>query len=360
MNIYGAARAIHQILAGYADGDAISNEARWLREIFRRAGHRSEIYADPSRVSPSLKTDCRSLVDYAARSGDLCLYHYGIASPATEVFLATPAKKIMVYHNITPTEYFTGFDDTVAAQLRAARVALRETARRTDAIWADSQFNAAELKAEGIDGVKVFPLLFLPERLDMPPEPLILEKFAGPLKNILFVGRIVPNKRIEDLILAFAWFHMVINPFSRLIIVGSHRSAPRYLTMLRMLVGDLDLPNVCFEDFASPAGLLAYYRVADLFVSTSAHEGYCLPLVEAMNHGIPVIAHAAGGMPEAMDGAGVLYEDLAPTELGALFDRVLTDAVLRKEVLASQRQRVLRAQDRNLEAEVKTLMDGML
>ena len=184
---------IHQILVGYADGDAISNEAGQLREIFRRGGHCSEIYVDPSRVSPSLKTDCRSLADYAGRSGDLCLYHYGIASPAAEVFLASPAKKIMVYHNITPAEYFAGFDDAVAAQLRAARGALREVARRSDAVWTVSRFNAAELKAEGIDGVKVFPLLFSPSPPGMPPEPLILAKFAGPLKNILAVGRIVPN-----------------------------------------------------------------------------------------------------------------------------------------------------------------------
>ena len=351
---------IHQILAGYADGDAISNEAIQLRQIFRRWGHRSEIYVDPSRVSPSLKTDCRSLADYAAGESDLCLHHYGIASPATEVFLASPAKKIMVYHNITPAEYFAGFDDAVAAQLRAARLALREVARRSDAVWADSHFNAAELKAENIDGVKVFPLLFSPERPAIPPDPLILKKFAGPLKNILFVGRIAPNKRVEDLILAFAWYHLAINPFSRLIIIGSNRSAARYYTMLRMLVGDLDLSNVCFEGFVSPARLLAYYRVADLYVSASEHEGYCLPLVEAMDHGIPVIARVAGGTPEAMDGAGVLYEDLTPAELGALFDRVLTDAALRKEILISQQRRVQRAKDRNLEAEVQALMAGML
>lgn len=351
---------IHQILAGYADGDAISNEAGQLREIFRRWGHNSEIYADPSHVSPSLKTDCRSLADYTAGESDICLHHYGIASPAAEVFLAAAAKKIMVYHNITPAEYFVGFDDAVAAQLRAARLALRDVARRSNAVWTVSQFNAAELKAEGINGVKVFPLPFSPERLDMPPDTRVIANFPGPLKNILFVGRIAPNKRVEDLILAFAWYHRAINPYSRLLIVGSHRSAPRYFTMLRMLVGDLDLPNVCFEGFASPAGLRAYYRVADLYVSTSEHEGYGLPLVEAMDHGIPVIARAAGGTPEAMDGAGVLYEDLAPAELGALFDRVLTDTALRSEILASQQERVQRAKDRNLEAEVKVLMAGML
>ncbi|MFA5343751.1 MAG: glycosyltransferase [Kiritimatiellia bacterium] len=351
---------IHQILAGYADGDAISNEAALLREIFRRWGHKSEIYADLSRVSPSLTTDCRALADYTAGASDICLHHYGIASPATGVFLASAARKIMVYHNITPAEYFGGFDDAVAAQLRAARLALPEVARRSDAVWTVSQFNAAELQAAGIANVKVFPLLFPPTPPDLPPDPLILKKFAGPLKNILFVGRIAPNKRIEDLILAFAWYHRALNPFSRLIIIGSKRSAARYYTMLRMLAGDLDLSNLCFEGFVSSARLSAYYRTADLYVSASAHEGYCLPLVEAMAHGIPVIARAAGGTPEAMDGAGVLYDDLAPAELGALFDRVLTDAALREEIIASQSRRVRRARERNPESEVQALMAGML
>lgn len=351
---------IHQILAGYADGDAISNEAILLRDIFRRWDHSSEIYADPVHVSPSLMADCRSLANYTAQPGDVCLHHYGIASPAAGVFLASAAKKILVYHNITPAEYFAGFDDAVAGQLREARRILRAVAGRSDAVWTVSRFNAAELASEGIEGVKVFPLLFAPARADLAPEPLIIKKFAGSLKNILFVGRLAPNKRVEDLIMAFAWYHIAINPFSRLIIVGSKRSAARYYTMLRMLIGDLNLPNVCFEGFAAPAGLEAYYRVADLYVSTSAHEGYCLPLVEAMAHGIPVIARDAGGTPEAMDGAGVLYENLDPAELAVLMDRVLTDRALRGEILASQQERVQRARARDLEAEVKALMAGML
>lgn len=351
---------IHQIMAGYADGDAISNEAVQLRRIFREWGLGSEIYVDPACVSPSLRQDCRSLSDYTAAAGDICLHHYGIASPATEAFLQSPARKIMVYHNITPAEYFIGFDDAVAARLRTARSVLREVSRSSDAVWTDSCFNASELKAEGIDAVQVLPLPFSSEGLDGPPDSQIINAYAGPEKNILFVGRIAPNKRIEDTIQAFAWYHRMINSHSRLLIVGSPRSAPRYYTMLRMLVGDLDLPNVCFAGFAAPAGLSSYYRVADLYVSTSEHEGYCLPLVEAMAHGVPVIARAAGGTPEAMDGAGVLYEDLAPAELGALFDRVLTDTALRTELLASQQQRMQRATDRNLDAELKTLLAGML
>ena len=351
---------IHQILAGYADGDAISSEAILLREVFRRWGHGSEIYVSPDRVSPSLKGDCRPLAEYSARPADLCLHHYGIASPAVEVFLASPARKIMIYHNITPAEYFTGFDNEVAAQLRAARGALREVARRADAVWTVSRFNAAELKAEGVEGVKVFPLLFSPQPPGLAPDPLIIEKFAGPMHNILFVGRLVPNKRVEDLIQAFAWYHMTLDPFSRLIVVGSQQSAARYFSMLKMLMGDLDLTTVCFAGFASDADLAAYYRIAHLYVSASAHEGYCRPLLEAMDHGIPVIARAAGGTPEAMQDAGVLYEDLPPQELAALMHRVLTDASLRGEVLRSQAERIRRERERPVEAELKALLAGLV
>ncbi len=351
---------IHQILAGYADGDAISSEAILLRGIFRRWGHASEIYASPERVSPSLQGDCRLLAEYTAQPADLCLHHYGIASPAVGAFLASPARKIMIYHNITPAEYFTGFDNEVAAQLRTARGALREVARQADAVWTVSRFNAQELKAAGIEGVKVFPLLFSPQLPGLAPNPLIVKKFAGPLRNILFVGRIAPNKRVEDLIQAFAWYHMTLDPFSRLIVVGSQQSAARYFNMLKMLTGDLDLTTAYFAGFASDADLAAYYRTANLYVSTSGHEGYCRPLLEAMDHGIPVIARAAGGTPEAMQDAGILYEDLSPQELAALMHRVLTDADLRAAVLCSQAERIRRERERPVEAELRNLLGDWL
>ena len=348
---------IDQIMAGYADGDAISNLAVQLRGIFRSWGHESDICADPAHVSPSLRHDCRPLPACAARTGDICLHHYGIASPATEAFLASPARRIMVYHNITPAEFYDGFDDSVAARLREARATLPRVIGGSDAVWTVSRYNASELRAAGAAEPLVLPLPYAPPGNDCQPDGRIGAKFAGPLKNILYVGRIAPNKRLEDLIRAFAWYHRACNPFSRLIIVGSTWGTPRYYTMLRMLVGDLDLENVCFEGFAPEAGLQAYYQLADLYVSTSAHEGYCLPLVEAMSQGTaPVLARAVGGTPEAMDGAGVLYENLTELELGALFDRLLTDDTLRAEVVESQRQRVRRGLARDLAGEVRMLM----
>lgn len=351
---------IHQILAGFADGDAISQEAVLLRDIFRNWGCASDIFANTDSVSPGLRADCRPLSDYTAASDDVCFHQYSIASPAADVFISSRARKILVYHNITPAEFFTGFDDGITARLRQARDTLRDMISQVDEVWAVSHFNAEELKAAGARGVKVFPLLFNSNSIDQEPDPVIIERFTRTLKNILCVGRIAPNKRIEDLILAFAWYNKSINPYSRLIIVGSERSAPRYYMMLRMLVGELDLPNVCFEGFASAAGLSAYYEVADVYVCPSAHEGYCLPLIEAMHKGVPVIARNIGGMPEAMYGAGVLYDGLDPLELAELMHRVLSDSALREDILRSQQKRMERLRERRIDTELKTLMAGLL
>ena len=351
---------IHQILAGFADGDAISGEAIQMRKILRGWGFESHIYCDPARVSPSLCNQCFALDEYSATAEDICLHHYGINSPSTDLFLSSPSRKIIIYHNITPEEYFRGFDDDVAAQLGAGRERLRDICRYVDGVWTVSGFNASELRELGVENVRVFPLLFSPAALDLEPEPQIISKFAGGLKNILFVGRIAPNKRVEDLIRAFAWYNKVLNPYSRLIIVGSNRSAPRYYAMLRMLAGDLDMPNVCFEGFASPAGLAAYYRVADLYACASVHEGYCLPLLEAMHCDVPVVARAAGGMPEAMDGAGVLYSGLDAASLAELFDAILSGRDLKNRILASQRERMQRLRDRDPALELRELLSAWI
>lgn len=351
---------IHQILAGFAEGDAISHEAVQLRDIFRRWGHAADLFADPRHVAPGLLAECRPLGDYVGRPGDICLHHYGVVSPAADLFFASPSRRILVYHNITPAEYFAGMDDDLADRLRSARAALSGIERRVDDIWAVSRFDADDLRAAGVRKIKVFPLLYRPPPAALQPDRRVLAQAADDLETIMFVGRLAPNKRVEDLIQAFAWYHRGINPHSRLLIIGSPRSAPRYGAMLRMLTGDLDLANVCFEGFASTAGLEAYYRIADLYVCASEHEGYCLPLLEAMDRGIPVIARAAGGMPEAMNGAGVLYDDLKPEELAALMGRVLADSALREEILRSQAERMRRERERPVEAELKVLLDGCL
>ncbi|MBN1676182.1 MAG: glycosyltransferase [Kiritimatiellae bacterium] len=352
-------RRIDQVLAGFADGDAISHEALLLQAVLRGQGLRSEIYVVPDRIGPTMHERCRPLNEYGAGPDDVLVYHYAIACEADALFLGAQARKVVRYHNITPAEYFDGFSDAIARNLRAGRAALGPICEAAQAVWAVSEFNAAELRALGLKPVAVLPLLFSPEQFSRNPDPGVTAKFGGPLRNILFVGRMVPNKRVEDLILAFAWYNAAVNPHSRLVLVGSDRSCPAYFAMLRLWAAVLDMPNVCFEGFASPEGLAAYYRMADAFVCASDHEGYGLPLLEAMHHGVPVLAKAIGGVPESMAGAGVLFDGCAPRELAELIDRVFTDETLRAEILASQRARMQAVYERDAGAEVKALLDAL-
>ncbi len=351
---------IDQLLAGFADGDAISHHARMVRDLLREMGFASDIFVEPTRVSPTLRDEFKPLSDYTAGPRDVCLFHYSIACPAAEAYLRTPARKVLIYHNITPAEFFRGYDDRLFDQLTAARHQLADMCRTADAVWAVSRFNASELEALGARNVQIVPLPLPRAMLDIPPDPLVTGKFTRDLTTLLFVGRLAPNKRVEDLIQAFAWYYRAINPYSRLLLVGSAQSCPRYATMLRMLVGDLDMPNVCFEGFASPAGLTAYYRAADVYLCTSAHEGFGLPLIEAMYYGVPVVARSTGGTPEAMGNAGVRYDELSAPELAALIHRVVSQPDLRSDILNAQQVRVQEMLNRPLAQELRELLAGLL
>jgi glycosyltransferase involved in cell wall biosynthesis len=351
--------SLHQLVSGFAGGDAISHEALALRDICRGAGFTADIFAPAERIAPHMRPVCRPLDEFPGRQTDIVLLHYSIASPATDCFLASSARRILIYHNITPAEYFRPYDDEMAARLSEARRALPDIARQAEAVWADSAFNAVELAQCGIDKARIFPLLFTPQTYDLPPDPQVLARFSRPMTNLLFVGRMAPNKCIEDLIRAFAHFN-ALTPQSRLLIVGSAQSAPAYYAMLRLYAAELELPNVCFEHFASPAGLAAYYTVADVFVTTSRHEGYCLPVVEAMYKNVPVIARRTGGVPEAMGNAGVLFDALQPAELAELIGMVTEAGALRAEILESQRLRLQSLLRRSARDEVLDLLADLI
>ena len=351
--------AIHQIAAGFAAGDAISLEAVALRDICRELGVASEIFVPADRTAADCRHLVRPLEDYAPHASELLIYHYSIQTPATDVFRRSPARKALIYHNITPAEFFRGFDEGVARQLAAARSELAAVAAAADAVWADSAFNAAEISALGAKNVQVLPLLFSARTFDVPADPAVLQTLSGPSRKILFVGRMAPNKCVEELIEAFAWYHKCLERRSELILVGSERSCPRYFAMLRMFAAELDLMAVSFVRYASPAGLIAYYQRADLFVTTSRHEGYCLPVVEAMHMGVPVLARNTGGVPEALGGAGTLFAEASPPELACLMQQLLPGGALRAEVLESQRQRIQALQARPVREEFQSLLAAL-
>lgn len=352
--------AIHQITAGFAAGDAISLEAVAIRDLCRAMGVASEIFVPMEATTADCRHLIRPLEEYRSSASELVIYHYSIQTPATEVFRRSPSRKVVIYHNITPASFFRPYDEQVVKLLDDGRRELAAVAGLAEAVWADSAFNASELTAVGLKHVSVLPLLFSARAFDVPADPAVLQGLSGPSQKILFVGRMAPNKCVEELIEAFAWYHKRIERRSELILVGSEHSCPKYFSMLRMFAGELDLLlSVSFVRYASPAGLIAYYQRANLFATTSRHEGYCLPVVEAMYKGVPVLARNTGGVPEAMDGAGVLFDEAQPEELAVLMARMISAGPLRDEVRASQQDRIQRLLARPVQEEFMGLLNAL-
>lgn len=349
--------AVHQLVAGFSLGDAISREAMILQKLLQAMGYVSEIYAELPQRQPDGTMPCKTLDELPDAESDLLIYHYAGKSESTERYVTAQAKKVMLYHNITPGHYFYAFDSELGKQLDSAREDLVRVAKASDALWAVSDFNAQEVRDLGFSRVSVFPLLFDPEFFDRPSNPANMKALDVGLTQILFVGRLVPNKNVEELMLAFSQYHLRINPKSCLRIVGSEWSCPRYFAMLRMLCDELGNDKILFQRYVPDAHLPSLYASADLFVSPSNHEGFCLPLVEAMYKQVPVIAKNRGGMPEAMGGAGCLYDDMNPRELAELMHLVMSDSTVHDKVLSSQHLRLKALAERKPGEELTRLLD---
>lgn len=349
-------RSFDQLLDGYAEGDAISHEARMLARLARQAGWQARLFAPRAHIAPALRGDCLPLEDFAGGGEDCLLYHCATVSAAAGCFKAAAGRRLLRYHNITPAAFFRPYDRETAQSLDAARAELPALVAAARAVWADSAYNASELASWGAGKTLVAPLFVPLAAESVAPDPTMAAQLGGGFVNWLFVGRLAPNKRIEDLLLAFAWYQRRLQGRSRLIVAGSDRACPRYAAGLRFLAGQLGLANVMFAGFVSEAQLAACYRQATLYVCASRHEGFCLPLLDAMAHGVPAIARASGGVPEAMGAAGVRYDELTPRELAVLAQRLAEDGALRGEVLAAQAARVAAWRARDLAAEWAALV----
>ena len=354
-------RAIHQVLAALAYGDAIGNEALAIRDRLRSRGFASEIFAE--KVHPAMASHARPLSEYEAAAADhaLCLFHFSIGSAASSLVYHRKEPLICIYHNITPPEFFVPFHQHLAGLCYHGKRELASFAPRSVLGLGDSEFNRKELEATGFRPTGVLPIVLDWSRYDEPPSPVMMERlngFEGP--TILFVGRVVPNKKVEDVLNAFAAFQRHHCPESRLLLVGDTTGHGRYLRRLLELVHSLRLRNVIFTGQVSQSDLIAAYRSAQAFLCLSDHEGFCVPLLEAMHFGLPVIAYDAAAVSETMNGGGVLLEDKDPRLVAETLDLVLRDDAFRRAVLKSQTRTVAAAKAIDfgalLEAHVETAL----
>jgi glycosyltransferase involved in cell wall biosynthesis len=331
-----SAGRVHQVLATLGYGDAIGHEVLGIQRVLRGAGFESEIFVetDDPRLE-DLTIDYREMVGTVGPA-DVLVHHFSIGSRASRTAYALPGRMILVYHNITPPEYFLGVHKDLVKLCFRGRRELTAYIDRAALALGDSEYNRAELEALGFHSTGVLPVVPDFSHLDAVPNRLMASAFDDDWTNVLFVGRVIPNKKFEDVIRAFHVYRTRHNPRSRLLLVGSYSGFEKYYAMLRSLAARLGTPDVHFFGHVSNEELAALYDVADLLLCASEHEGFCVPLIEAFYKRIPVVAYAATAVPATMDGGGILYDTKDPAHIARLLEAVLDDERIENAVLASQ------------------------
>lgn len=329
---------IHQFLTSYSYGDAIGNEALEIRNFLRQQGYESHIFA--LFYHPRYADQVINYLEYDrySRPGNIIIFHFSIGSPVTKKFMRVPDKKVIIYHNITPYYFFLDYHRILAKDCYKGRVELKSFADKVDLALGDSAYNEQELKEAGFARTGILPLVMNFDKFDQPVLPVLEELFNDGKINILFVGRIIPNKRVEDVIKIFYFFLKYFNTNARLFIVGEYRGFERYLSALRNLAGKLGIKDIHFIGHIPDEELISYFKLSHLYLHMSEHEGFCAPVPESYYLNIPVIAFEAGAVKETMNSGGILVKHKDYIAIAGLMDIILTDTTLREKILAGQRQ----------------------
>jgi L-malate glycosyltransferase len=332
---------VNQWLAAAHRGDAIGDSARRFRDLLRGLGHDAELYA--LTIDESLEDEVLPFSDPAARRGDVTILHYALPSPMTAALAGLGRGRVIHYHNVTPAFYFAPYD---AGLFRLSVLARRELATlvgHVDLALGVSEYNRRELDSLGFSPTGVLPIAVDTSRITRPARrPAIERLIDDELVNFLFVGRIAPNKKIEDHIFLAEHYKRYVDAYYRFIFVGRYDAVPHYYAMIRALISEFKMlqERFIFTGPVSDEELAVYYQKAAVYVSMSEHEGFCAPLVEAMAADVPILAYSAAAVPETLGGAGVQF---APKDLeyaAELAGALAFDEDLRTTVLAGQRRRL--------------------
>ena len=352
--------AIHQLLPSFAPRDAIGNHTLQVQSVLRDMGIDSDIYvADAWREVEKLTKPYREL---RGGAGTWLLYHASTGSPIADFLLERPEPKLLDYHNITPAELFGPWEPHVGVELQAARRQLADLAPHTELAMADSSYNEAELRALHYKDTCVVPILFDQASFAHRVDRRLVDRLRSSARGAvwLFVSRIAPNKAHHDLMKAFAVYRRVYDPDAVLRIVGTSASHA-YLTALESLRRALQLEDaIVFTGSVSDEDKAAHFEAADVYVSASDHEGFGVTLLEAMWHGVPVVAYASSAIPETVGDGGLCLDSKEPSLMAAAVHRVVTDATVRDALVAAGRRRLEHFDLARSRATLRTAIESVL
>jgi glycosyltransferase involved in cell wall biosynthesis len=341
---------IHQFATSLTYGDAISDEMLEIQRALKEKGYRSEIFT--RFYEPRVAKYARDFKEYTQYSSpsNVVLFHFSIGSPVSKMFFRIPDKRIMIYHNITPYRFFLDTHRILSRECYKGRLEIKLFVDKVDLALGDSEFNRRELEALGYTNTGVLPLLIDYAKFDGKPDPVVRQIYDNGKDTILFVGRVIPNKKFEDVIKVFFFYKKFFNPDSQLLLVGDFRGMERYLAALQELVEELSLSDVHFLGRVDFSELLACFRLADVYLSMSEHEGFGVPLIESFYLELPVVAFAAGAVEETMNGGGILVHEKKFPRIAAILDKLRKDKIFRERIVQSQNKALEKFSRENVSA----------
>lgn len=332
---------IIQIVASLNFGDAVGNDVRAIARALNEAGYATGIFT--LAIHPKIKDEGVYLINMLPElnENDLIIYHYATADELADIIKEAPCKVVLRYHNVTPPAFFHGYNEGAE---KVTREGLDEIADLKDAIdygMVVSDFNKKDLIDMGYQcPIAVAPILIPFKDYEQEPDKDVVTRYSDGKTNIVFVGRIVPNKKFEDVIACFAAYKEKYDSTARLFLVGNYQETDLYYQYLQDVIKKCGVEDVIFPGHIAFNAILAYYKIADLFLCMSEHEGFCVPLVEAMFFETPIVAYASTAIPGTLGGSGVLVETKEPEAVAEKMHQVITDQACREEIIEKQKRRL--------------------
>jgi len=348
----GAGMKIVQVIDGYRKGDGVGNVVAAIDEFLKKNQYETLI--------------CNRRLEYGDIGSELfgrdTIVFYHLALLVDPVIKHLKCRKVLVFHNITLPELLEGSDEECRIWASAGWYDTARTADYFDAAVTFSEYSKKCLTDLGWkpEKISVLPILVRFRHFSAEPSGEIIRKYRKDAVNILFTGRVYPNKKQEDVIGAFAAYKELYQKNAKLFLVGSIGSGNYYPSLCAYARKLGVAEDVVFPGHVSFAEYLAYYRVADIYLCMSAHEGFCIPLVEAMYFGIPVIAYAGTAVPDTMAGCGVLTDSRKPEALAGIINQVIEDSAYRQKIVEGQNLRLQQLLPETLEGQYAEVLENIL
>lgn len=315
MKIIQVAHALHPV-------DAASRQLLNMDKILRELGYETAMYAH--RLDESLAGRVGLIGDFSSAPEDIVIYHMTTGTSFNRWVWKYPRKVVIFYHNITPARYFFGNAWGSWFKCLRGRYDLKKIVQNTLFAWGASEYSRRELEEVGVERTAVLPIVVEPDAYTGRGEDEEVLRYKDGRLNLLVVGRGVPHKKQDEAIEAVAWYREHISSDIRLVLIGNIK--PSYEKKLHALVKKSGMEDyVLFTGQVTDEALCTWYRIADGLLCLSEHEGFCVPLIEAMIFGLPIFAKPAAAVPETLGGAGVLLSNKSPQGVAEAVRRTMTD-----------------------------------